>query len=1537
MITTWQSLYAYCDARIGIKNKYITNDLPYEYTLDPGFTVYQKINEKGLVVVSGALIKPFTTENVKLSIKYQDSQGNWIVGWCKTLYSYNQYNENLIAKFELPANANNSYNLKIDLSSNSNLTNWNQITWSKTVKHYKFGDYTPTKCELDENEYTILLTPKKEETLITDLAGKVTGVRDRVTSTHSWNKLSNVLMNNKLDNVIFKPKEPAQLITEGNGAKSIRIVNNGAITDTIASTPQFIYQEGSGHPLPYLYSYDDPIYIFAGKFSINGFLLKFSQWPNDSNGPGYHNFKNPNSLQSRYFNTYNTIYEKLSDIISDQEPVVFVSSLATGFRVYKQDGSFINLTGYSNYGALFFGYGNDQGGGRRGPGSENFLISNTSDITIYGMGALRNNTKTGSFEDVHSRSIEDINKEINKFINYTGIFGASTAYEDNTECSANCFSINSGANSDYAVVDWTKAPNSYIFTGKDKNGNEVDGLYIPVKKAYEMWRKGKYIQGSEIPLGTVTSEVLWEDNIGLIKSGENYKLEIIGSGENSKIKVPISKVKKGNAVVAFKVNGEIFWSWHIWVTDDPTKGAQYKSYANITRELSDGTIENIPDNEWGWMDRNLGAIGNSITGDGWNKNGGLLYQWGRKDPIPPLVTKGDGFYEVNGSLGKVLHRNAHTQTTGYVTIDSFTKYVNQSNANIVDNLKLSIKNPLSLIYVNQDGTNTQAYYNNSNGVYSDVNWFGNVDGLQTYELSKVNLWSDNSMGIVDNSNVQNYNDETSAKPYRNKSSYDPCPNGWRIPSVLVAHITNNIRIDYSPFGIKENIPYYQILVSGSNIKPGNGNMLAYLKGIKVYPQFGFDMTNVNGNNMGIFPGTGMIDRRDHTGQYSDSHETYLWTATMTMWDTSNLPWATSARALRLIPDATQIINNYKPDATNYPNVFGLYNYLPLQNFTTNRALGCRCVKDPLYIKNNYDFPTEFFIDSEKYLEGLDNPNSYIITKSTETQTVKIPISKAFSVQSNFLGNPQILNPSNFNDLKVNVLWTDNTNLISLLKIDNTASKEANISAKINPNQSGNAVVTLHNGSIKNPIYWSWHVWVTNTPINTFTYINDTPIPTDNYTNYTQYGNIMKTKIMDRNIGAVDAFPTLSTQTPNTQEKIEINNSQGLHFQWGRKDPLPVFLNIYNTTSYNIFLGTTSEDGNTTYTILNSNSYNSLYPTSYNNYKSSILPSDKIDDRISKILKYSVENPLRFLKPDNSFAPYPNSTNPVYTNGSDWLFDNEHSNLFAERWGWGTKKSVFDPCPDGWRIPETITGAVDAKVVKNSPWSLKNNKELTNSTINNTEAGYFGVSINEGWGATRGFIFNNSAYYIGNYPKGYIRGQRSVVYPNFPINHDLSLYNSKSLSGIWYANLTTGFYGRGNYLGFDRFGRMQISNNDIDPYSAMNCRCVKQEDNNSSRGPIPTLPVTFNTGMQAKSVFSKEMIVEKQKNNKFIFYPNPVKDILFINNNDKKTYYYQIYNMLGQKIHEGKFENNKTDISSLSTGIYFIRLNDSEQIIKIIKH
>ena len=464
-----------------------------------------------------------------------------------------------------------------------------------------------------------------------------------------------------------------------------------------------------------------------------------------------------------------------------------------------------------------------------------------------------------------------------------------------------------------AGLDYTKAPNSYIFDHKSSNS----GLFIPVKKAYEMWKNGLHIEGGAVPNGQAVAEVYWEDVHGLIKTKPNYQLEIIGSGESAKIKVPVNKAKEGNALVVYKVNGKIYWSWHVWVTDDPSKGTNYMAYDETKRLRNNGVEELIPKAEWGWMDRNLGAVSSSLTEEGWNRNNGLLYQWGRKDPIPPLATRGWDFYEVSGSIGRIGNVNSHNNNVTKSLERDMVMYVPLAKAKLKDNIKLSIHNPMNIIYVNADNSDKQAYYNGN--VDLPVNWFGITSSNDGGDVAEVNLWSDNSKGKFFNPTIS---PKKVVKPYHDKSSYDPCPNGWRVPSVLTANRTlgegfvysTNIPMEFSPYGPKTKEHNNNKLYT---IKPTNDGMPDFLKGIKMYSEIGADLSSVNGQNMGVFPGTGMLSRIEHGGQYSDMHETYLWTATMVRWwDKSQ---AVHPIALRIIPDLAQL--NDKPDP-KMPSVIG---------------------------------------------------------------------------------------------------------------------------------------------------------------------------------------------------------------------------------------------------------------------------------------------------------------------------------------------------------------------------------------------------------------------------------------------------------------------------------------------------------------------------------------------------------------------------------------------------------------------------------------
>lgn len=70
--------------------------------------------------------------------------------------------------------------------------------------------------------------------------------------------------------------------------------------------------------------------------------------------------------------------------------------------------------------------------------------------------------------------------------------------------------------------------------------------------------------------------------------------------------------QEGNAVIAVTDSeGNILWSWHIWLTDEP-QAQVYNNDAGIMMDRNLGSTSAVPGE--------VGAIG-------------LLYQWGRKDPF----------------------------------------------------------------------------------------------------------------------------------------------------------------------------------------------------------------------------------------------------------------------------------------------------------------------------------------------------------------------------------------------------------------------------------------------------------------------------------------------------------------------------------------------------------------------------------------------------------------------------------------------------------------------------------------------------------------------------------------------------------------------------------------------------------------------------------------------------------------------------------------------------------------------------------------
>lgn len=197
-------------------------------------------------------------------------------------------------------------------------------------------------------------------------------------------------------------------------------------------------------------------------------------------------------------------------------------------------------------------------------------------------------------------------------------------------------------------------------------GQYVD---IPVMKAYSVWNQVLDGVDKINTSGTQSVELLWQDVPSLVNS-----VSILDSslGAKAKMRIQTNTGVKGNAVIVFKVDDIIRWSWHLWVTD-------YNPDTNPIEGANGALL----------MDRNLGASTATAGNIGAH---GLLYQWGRKDPFPGVAsvsqsTTSHNLYKIDGSLVNL----------------------NFTTVSVADNLVNSVLNPLTFYTSSSDWVSTSNY------------------------------------------------------------------------------------------------------------------------------------------------------------------------------------------------------------------------------------------------------------------------------------------------------------------------------------------------------------------------------------------------------------------------------------------------------------------------------------------------------------------------------------------------------------------------------------------------------------------------------------------------------------------------------------------------------------------------------------------------------------------------------------------------------------------------------------------------------------
>ncbi len=181
-------------------------------------------------------------------------------------------------------------------------------------------------------------------------------------------------------------------------------------------------------------------------------------------------------------------------------------------------------------------------------------------------------------------------------------------------------------------------------------------------------------------------------------------------------------------------------------------------------------------------------------------------------------------------------------------------------------------------------------------------------------------------------------------------------------------------------------------------------------------------------------------------------------------------------------------------------------------------------------------------------------------------------------------------------------------------------------------------------------------------------------------------------MMDRNLGATSA-------TPGEVQAL------GLLYQWGRKDPFLGGCQISYSSEINLTQAASTL---------------------------STCPSPVSSNSSTGTIAYAVKNPTTFI------TYYRGSSDRNY----DWYYTGSTS---TDNNRWKSTKTIYDPCPPGWRVPDGGSSGVWAKSVTSAfsyPW------DSTNKGMN--FSGKFG-SADTIWYPAAGFlkIDDGSLIYVGD--------------------------------------------------------------------------------------------------------------------------------------------------------------------------------------------
>ena len=248
--------------------------------------------------------------------------------------------------------------------------------------------------------------------------------------------------------------------------------------------------------------------------------------------------------------------------------------------------------------------------------------------------------------------------------------------------------------------------------------------------------------------------------------GDNTNGTLVQLGENTgdiHQKIYVRTQKKGNALIgAYNSKGDVLWSWHIWVTDHEPD--------NLGRAVTYYTYD--------WDNNGIGT-GLHRYPDEMTQAFGMLYQWGRKDPFPPLRNVVSEHHDYNDE-----HTDLHYDNSNQIEVhktsgtDENKLFHSVIGSTLTGAVRHAIANPTVFITGTNDVNRNESYVQQKSNYFNNGDWcpigesdnklWGGLEpaseGMKAYTINQTN-----NVHIYDNYGTE-------------KSIFDPCPTGWRVAS-----------------------------------------------------------------------------------------------------------------------------------------------------------------------------------------------------------------------------------------------------------------------------------------------------------------------------------------------------------------------------------------------------------------------------------------------------------------------------------------------------------------------------------------------------------------------------------------------------------------------------------------------------------------------------------------------------------------------------------------------------------------------------------